>query len=241
MGWMDLPRVPEPEVMDECGEVEAYSSAAAQTFLSEIDDTFVEHARRLVEPQLSTHLAGWALDIGTGPGQIVLKLALYLPGWHIVGVDRSQNMIRQALAARDLAAQFAPDRPLGLAGQVEFLLADGNHLPFPDAAFDLVLCNSVLHHCEDPGRLFVEIARVAKSDGAILLRDLCRPSRLAYPFHVRWHGRHYSGTMYRLYCDSVRAAYTPKELAMFLGKSPLQNGRVFRRGRTHLGVERAGR
>jgi hypothetical protein len=82
---------------------------------------------------------------------------------------------------------------------------------------------------------------LAKPDGAILLRDLRRPSRLAYPFHSRWYGRHYSGTMYRLYCDSLRAAYTFDELSALLRKSPLRNASAFRRGRTHLGVERAAR
>ena len=109
----------------------------------------------------------------------------------------------------------------------------------PSASIDLVLCNSVLHHLEQPGQLFAEIARVAAPGGAILLRDLQRPSRLKYPLHVRWHGRHYSGLMYKLYCDSVRAAYTPEELAGLLRASPLRDARIFTLGRTHLGFERA--
>jgi ubiquinone/menaquinone biosynthesis C-methylase UbiE len=238
MGWLDLQRVPEPEVMDECGEVEAYSSAAAQSYLSQVDDTFVDHARRLVTSPIDAEVAGTVLDIGTGPGQIALKLAQQLSGWPVIGVDRSPNMIRQALAARD-AAPTAQRRPGAKAAELEFLVADAKRLPFPDASFDLVLCNSVLHHLEDPASLLAEIARVAGPDGAILLRDLRRPSRLAYPYHVRWYGRHYSGTMYRLYCDSVRAAYTPDELSAMLGKSPLRDARVFRHSSTHLGIERA--
>jgi ubiquinone/menaquinone biosynthesis C-methylase UbiE len=241
MGWLDLPRVPEPEVMDECGEVEAYSSAAAQSYLSRIDDTFVAHARRLVSARGGAGSNGSALDIGTGPGQIARKLAAQLPGWQFLGVDRSPNMIREALAASEPAApsSLAPsDVP---DARVEFLVADANRLPLPDASFDLVLCNSVLHHLENPASLFAEIARVAKPDGAILLRDLRRPSRIAYPFHSRWYGRHYSGTMYRLYCDSLQAAYTVEELSALLQESPLDGAHVFRRGRTHLGVERAAR
>jgi ubiquinone/menaquinone biosynthesis C-methylase UbiE len=240
MGWLDLPRVPEPEVMDECGEVEAYSSAAAQSYLSKIDDTFVAHALRLVATLITADVAGTLLDIGTGPGQIALKLAAQLPGWLVVGVDRSPNMIRQAVAA-SRAAQSTPQRPGRKRAEVEFLVGDANRLPFSDASFDLVLCNSVLHHLENPARLLTEIARVAKPDGAILLRDLRRPSRAAYPFHSRWYGRHYSGTMYRLYCDSLHAAYTVDELSALLQKSSLVDAHVFRRGRTHIGVERAAR
>jgi len=233
--WLDLPRVPEPEVMDDCGEVEAYSSAAAQTHLNEIDDTFVAHAERLVHGRSSPREAGRALDIGCGPGQIVLKLAQRWPGWRFAGVDRSANMVREALAARDRAAQRAAGQ---FAARVEFFVADGSRLPFAEASFDLVLCNSVLHHLEQPARLFAEVARVAAPGGAILVRDLRRPSRLAYPLHVRWYGRHYTGLMYKLYCDSVRAAYSPEELAALLRGSPLRDARIFTLGRTHLGFER---
>jgi ubiquinone/menaquinone biosynthesis C-methylase UbiE len=231
--WLKLPRVPEPEVMDDSGEVEAYSSAAAQAYLNTIDDTFVDHAARLVN--VRAPCTGRALDVGCGPGQIVLKLAQRLPDWHFTGVDRSPNMVRQALAARDeIARRVGND----LASRVEFSIADGCNLPFPDGSFDLVVCNSVLHHLEQPGRLFTEITRLASSDGAILLRDLQRPSRLKYPVHVCWHGRHYSGLMYKLYCDSVRAAYTPAELVALLRASPLRDARLFTLGSTHLGFER---
>jgi hypothetical protein len=44
--------------------------------------------------------------------------------------------------------------------------------------------------------------------------------------------------MHKLYCDSVRAAYTPEELAALLRDSPLHDARIFTLGRTHLGFER---
>jgi ubiquinone/menaquinone biosynthesis C-methylase UbiE len=115
---------------------------------------------------------------------------------------------------------------------------DGNSLAFPDASFDLVTCNSVLHHFAEPRNLFAEMARVAKPTAAVLLRDLRRPSRFAYPLHVRFHGRHYSGAMYKLYCDSVRAAYTSAELQALLASSSMHGARVFKHHSTHIGFER---
>ncbi len=227
MPLFDSPRVPEPEVMDDSGEVEAYSSAAGQAHLNAIDDTLVEHALRL----LKGRERGRALDIGTGPGQIVIKLARRLTQWKFVGVDRSQGMIAQAQT--NLASAGS-----GLAQRVEFKVADGNRLPFPDSSFDLVLCNSVLHHLAEPEKLLSEIARLVNSGGAILLRDLRRPGRFAYPLHVRWHGRHYSGVMYQLYCDSVRSAYTAPELKLLLNSAALPRTRVFQHHSTHIGLER---
>jgi ubiquinone/menaquinone biosynthesis C-methylase UbiE len=228
MGFLDFPRVPEPEVMDDSGEVEAYASAAAQAHLDKIDHTLVEHAVRLVEGRNQ----GRALDIGTGPGQIVIKLARRLPGWKLRGVDRSPGMIGQARANLAAAGDEAGHR-------VTFELADGNRLPFPDKSFELVMCNSVLHHLSEPANLLSEMSRLATQDGAILLRDLRRPSRLAYPLHVRWHGRNYSGEMLRLYRDSVRAAYTVPELKQLLRSTAISGAHVFEHRSTHIGVERA--
>jgi len=216
--YLDLPRIPEPEVMDDSNEVQAYSSAAADAYLSNIDDTFVEHALRLIGPA-----AGCALDIGCGPGQILTKLSARLPEWKFIGVDRSLTMIHRATS---------------LPHSVFFLAADACSLPFGGSSFNLVLCNSVLHHIGDPARLFAEIRRIAKPGAAILLRDLRRPSRFGFPLHVRWYGRHYDGLMYKLYRDSVRAAYTPEELSTMLNAAAITGARLFRQGATHLGIER---
>ena len=225
--FFGLARVPEPETMDDSGEVEAYASAAAQAHLDAIDDTFVAHAQLL----LKGRERGRVLDIGTGPGQIVIKLGYRLTRWKFVGVDRSPTMIEKAMESLATAGE--------LAGRVEFRIADGNALDFPDKSFEMVVCNSVLHHVPDPQRLFAEIARVVKPGGAILLRDLRRPSRPGYALHVWKHGRHYSGEMRRLFTASVQAAYTEEELQKMVGASPLRDVRVFRHGKTHIGFERA--
>jgi ubiquinone/menaquinone biosynthesis C-methylase UbiE len=225
MSWLTLPRKLEPEVMDDAEEVDAYASAAAQAHLDAIDNTLVEHVLSLGRTR------GWLLDIGTGPGGIPLKIARRLPDLHVVGVDYSVNMIR---AARQAAAEQ------GLEARAFFQVGDGNRLCFPDGSFDLVLSNSVLHHLADPVAVINEMARVAKPAGVVLLRDLRRPGRLIFPFHVGWHGRHYSGLMKKLFVDSVRAAYTGEELAALLRRSRVGGARVFYHQRTHLGFVRDG-
>jgi ubiquinone/menaquinone biosynthesis C-methylase UbiE len=114
-------------------------------------------------------------------------------------------------------------------------------LPYGDAEFDIVTCNSVIHHLTDPLNALDEMARVARPEGAVLIRDLARPAFLfPYPLHVRIFGRHYEGEMRRLYEASVAAAYTPPELNAMLRQSRLNDGRsrVFMRGITHTGIER---
>ncbi len=221
--WFHLQRIPEPEVMDDLEGVEAYSAAASQAYLERIDRTFVEHALSLGVAE------GHALDIGTGPGVIPIMLAARVPRLRLTGLDLSEPMLQKARNAAEEA---------GVSDRLDFRVGDARSLHFPEHSFDLVLCNSLLHHLPAPLALFNEISRVIKPGGAILLRDLRRPSRLEFPIHAGWFGRHYSGMMRQLYRDSLRAAYTRSELEDLLHRSNLAGARVFRTGRTHIGIER---
>ena len=194
-------------------EVSAYSSAASQKHLDELDNTLVQQVLSLGRG--GTAPAGSLLDLGCGPGSIALKIAARCPQLLVVGVDRSQTML--GVARRAAEEQRLADRAF-------FLQADAGRLGFSGGAFDFVLSNSVLHHLASPEKVFGE-----------MVRDLRRPSWLAFPFHVRWHGRHYSGVMRKLFEDSVRAAYTPEELAELLRGSGMSEARIFLHEGAHMG------
>lgn len=223
MSWLNFPRTPEPEVMDDEEEVAAYASAAAQSYLDALDNTLVEQVVKLGIQ------SGRLLDVGCGPGNIALKIARRLPQFKVVGVDYSLRMVCAARGGVELA------------GRAMFLSGNANCLPFADKSFDVVLSNSVLHHLSHPLAMLDEMGRVAKPEGILLLRDLRRPGRLIFPLHVKWFGRHYSGTMKKLYTDSVRAAYTGAELGEMLRLSRLSRARIFYHERTHLGFVYDGR
>jgi ubiquinone/menaquinone biosynthesis C-methylase UbiE len=252
-----LTRVPEPEVMDDAGEVESYNSGAATRHLDEIDNTFVEHLLRLLPNRPFSPTEGTegtestertertentefpasrsfycGLDVGTGPGQIPVKILARLPQLHFVGLDRSPNMLAQARQNAETA---------GVAPRLCCLVGDGHALPFPDHFFDLVISNSVLHHARSPASLLQEIFRVAAPGAPILIRDLRRPARLFLAWHLWRHGRYYSGLMRQLFNDSVRAAYTPDELQEFLPQAREPLARVFRFRGAHIGIERPSR
>lgn len=224
MSWIQMKRKPEPEVMGGADEVSAYTSAAGQKHLEALDNSFVDRVLSLGAAE--GRPSGLWLDVGCGPGNIALKLAQRRPQGLIVGLDRSRNMVQ---TARRAACES------GLASRAFFQQASAEQLPFTGGAFDAVFSNSVLHHLANPSEVLKEMLRVVKPEGAILVRDLCRPSRLAYPWHVRWYGRHYSGIMKRLFEDSVCAAYTPDELAGLLRRSGMLKARIFHEERSHMG------
>lgn len=224
MNWLSLKRQPEFEVMSDEEAVSAYDSAAGQKHLDAIDNTLVEQVLSFAPGGKA--LTGVLVDLGCGSGRITLKIAARCPSLRVVGVDASRAMLRFARRAAE---------EQNLAGRVFFLRGDAGRLGFSSHTFDFVLCNSVLHHLESPGIVLAEMARVARPGGTVLLRDLRRPSRLAFPFHVRWYGRRYSGIMRKLFEDSVRAAYTPEELGEMLRGCGMSRARVFLHQGSHMG------
>ena len=104
--------------------------------------------------------AAWAgkdvLEIGCGPGLDLVRFAR--GGARVTGID-------VASAAIELAQGCCR-----AAGVEETLLeADGAHLPFADATFDLVYCHGVLSFVRDPGRVVAEAHRVLRPGGRAIL------------------------------------------------------------------------
>jgi ubiquinone/menaquinone biosynthesis C-methylase UbiE len=98
------------------------------------------------------------LDIGCGHGRSLTELAARAPRGRIVGVDPSELMI-------EIAAKR--NQPLIGSGRVDVVLSTLESLPFPDDAFDKVLCVHVLYFWNDIEASLREIARVLKPDGRL--------------------------------------------------------------------------
>jgi SAM-dependent methyltransferase len=189
-----IERSPEPEVMDERQEVEAYREAD----FSEVNTDFVRRALKLAGTR------GRAIDLGTGPAEIPRILCRLSPGWRVVAVDASREMLREARAA--LADG-------GLGRRVRLLLGDAKRLGRVRGGFDLVMSNSLLHHLTDPVPFWREAARLAGSRGAVLIQDLARPpTRQSARRLVEKHTRGSSRLLRELFHRSLLAAYTPDEV-----------------------------
>ena len=217
-------RRPEEETMMQPAEVEEYSEYTNNVHFESLDNALVDHALRLGVNQ------GVVLDVGTGPGQIPVKIAKRESRLKIYGIDNSDSMLMTA-------AQNAFNE--GVQSRVIFQGGDATSIPFDEHTFDMVLCNSVLHHLADPVGLFNEINRIVKPDGAILIRDLRRPLKGMLHLHVAWFGRFYHGLLKELYTASVSASYTKNELTQILAASDIERASVFTHGMTHLGVQRS--
>jgi ubiquinone/menaquinone biosynthesis C-methylase UbiE len=219
-----MQRVLEPEVMDTEEDAAEYD---AMDF-SEPNARFADDAIALLGPH-GTHV----LDVGTGPGHIPILLLARRPELRIVATDLARSMLD--IAARNLARA-------GVADRCELRLADAKALPLPDASFDLVICNSTVHHVAEPVRALREIGRVVRPGGAILVRDLCRPESVeaAWATVERVSPRD-SPRQKRLFFDSLRAALTLEEVCSCVREAGLEGVHVALASDRHWTCERAAR
>jgi len=107
------------------------------------------------------------LDLAGGTGDLAARLAPCAgPAGQVVVADINARMLEQG-RARLL------DR--GLAGNLVFVLADAERLPFPDGDFDCVTIGFGLRNVTDKQRALNEMFRVLKPGGRALVLEFSRP------------------------------------------------------------------
>ena len=96
------------------------------------------------------------LDAGCGEGYLSRILAK--KGANATGIDSSTKLI-EAARSQNLA-----DVP-----SVSFDIGSVDDLPYPDSAFDLVVCNHLVNDLFDPSKPISEFARVLRSSGRLII------------------------------------------------------------------------
>jgi SAM-dependent methyltransferase len=108
------------------------------------------------------------LDVGSGVGHWGMLLAAVLPAEaSITGVEREPAWVREATARAER---------LGFADRCRYEQGVAESLPFDDASFDVVTCQTVLIHVADPPAVIHEMVRVTKPGGQIIAAE---PNNLA--------------------------------------------------------------
>jgi ubiquinone/menaquinone biosynthesis C-methylase UbiE len=153
-----MERILEPEIMSDEQQALAYARADFSTS----NQWYVDHLVADCPDRL-----GDVLDIGCGPGDVMLRLAAARPSVRITAIDGSEAMI--ALARR--AVQSA-----ALKARMTLLQACIPGLPLPEHSFDAILSKDLLHHLPDPMVLWSEARRLGCPGAAIYVMDLLRPA-----------------------------------------------------------------
>jgi ubiquinone/menaquinone biosynthesis C-methylase UbiE len=99
------------------------------------------------------------LDAGAGTGALSRRLAAGLPGVHPVLTDLSPAMLARAADRGDPRVVAAVEA-----------------LPFPDDAFDVVMCAWVIETVDDPRAAVTELLRVLRPGGVLVYSFCSRPA-----------------------------------------------------------------
>jgi SAM-dependent methyltransferase len=135
-------------------------------FFDDLDQYHFEKLHHLLRLVRFDGYAGKSvLEVGCGAGVDLARFAR--GGATVTGVDLATSAIQLA------TANF---RQQGLAGR--FGVADGEHLPFPNDAFDLVYAHGVVQYTPNSERLVEECHRVLKPGGEAIFQVYNRLSWL---------------------------------------------------------------
>lgn len=213
-----MQRIPEPELMDDPAQAEAYAIAD----FADVNQDFVN---RFLET-FPSFRSGAMLDLGCGPADILIRFARALPAVRFVGTDGAEAMLAEAACAIDGAS-------LGHVIHLEPAV-----LPeVPCGPYDAVVSNSLLHHLHDPMVLWRTIRAAGRPGAPVLVVDLFRPpSEAAARAMVETVAKDERPVLKEDFYNSLLAAFTPEEVRAQLDRAGLGSFSMQVVGARHLAV-----
>src|SRR5437588_845532 len=119
-----------------------------------------DEANRLLIDMASIGPDDTVLDVACGPGLVACAMAEVAR--HVTGIDLTPAMIEQAQARQQAK---------GLTN-LTWIVGDAVPLPFPAAAFSVVVTRYSFHHFLDPQAVLAEMVRVCVPGGRVAVIDV---------------------------------------------------------------------
>jgi ubiquinone/menaquinone biosynthesis C-methylase UbiE len=117
-----------------------------------------DYLERMVLPLLNLSASSQVLDVGCGFGALTFILAKLCPHVQFTGIDSEPQCIE---GAKTSAAQLS-------LTNVNFQEGDANNILLASNSFDTVICQTVLMHVAEAGKVVHEMARVLKPGGTFM-------------------------------------------------------------------------
>lgn len=199
-----MDRIPEPELMDDPKQAEAYAradfEAENQGFIERFKEYFSEFSQ------------GTVLDLGCGPGDICIRFAKFYQACQVIGIDASAPMIR-------LGEQAVKEA--GLSDRITLRCERYEEVAGARIA-DAVISNSLLHHLPNPLQFWQKIRQLVKPGAPVLVMDLLRPdSPEAAQAIVDQYAANEPDILRRDFYNSLLAAFTEDEIGSQLARMNL--------------------
>ena len=215
-----MERIPEPELMEEKGQVQAYANAD----FDEPHEQFITLlSQRLGQKKFTENV----LDLGCGPGDICIRFARKFTQCNIIAVDGSQAMLQMG--------KLMVKEHSNLRERIQFVHSRLPEMQIPSKNYQLIMSNSLLHHLGKAIWLWECIQRNSQAGTAVFMMDLRRPQNKAEAEKlVDQHSGDEPEVLRKDFCNSLLAAYTPEEVKQQLFESKLKSLRVESIGDRHL-------
>jgi len=134
------------------------------------------------------------LDVACGTGEFENLLLTENSTLKIVGVDISAEMLA-------IAQEKCKNYP-----QVSFHTASASALPFADNSFDVIVSASSFHYFNDPLAALIEMKRVLKPNGKVVILDWCKDYLFCKILDI----------ILKIFDPAHQQCYTQKEFHSFL-------------------------
>lgn len=214
-------RIPEPELMEDAEQAQAYSDAD----FSGAHDHLVATCTERLGP-----VTGAVVDLGCGPADVTVRFARANPECTVVGLDGAEAMLacgRERVLAEGLASRISLELAL-------LPLAAPQHTSGAER-YETILSSSLLHHLADPAALWETVAAVAAPGARVFVWDLRRPPTIdAARDLLERHAPEGEEVLRRDFYNSLLAAYEPAEVEAQLEAAGLRGLRVEAIGDRHL-------
>jgi SAM-dependent methyltransferase len=208
--------------MDDADQALAYAEAD----FSEPNALFIKLLGELKPGELK---GARALDLGCGPADIVMRFLKAYPLAECDALEGSSAMLDHARRALDGLP--------GLAGRCRLIQDLLPSEKLPNAAYDLVLSNGLLHHLHDPLVLWKTVRQTAKPGAIVLVMDLMRPASAMWAESlVATYAAGAPEVLRKDFRNSFYAAFEPKEVAAQLKEAGIAGLEVGVVSDRHLAV-----
>jgi SAM-dependent methyltransferase len=218
---MAFERIPEPELMDDAAQVDAYASAD----WSESHDRLM---RQILDHFPRESITGLFLNLGCGSGDDTFRFLRDYPDTRVTAIDGAARMVERA--ERDLHERYPQ-----FLGRVEFHVAYIPSADIPVNDYAGVISNSLLHHFHDPGAFWTAVRQHSRPGSRIFVGDLRRPDSLpAVDGLIDLYAAEAPEVLKEDFRNSLRAAFTVEEVQAQLRSAGLDELKVQAVGDRHL-------
>ncbi|MBW9144686.1 class I SAM-dependent methyltransferase [Clostridium sp. CM027] len=134
-------------------QAESYDKSANGKFVAPMYNEIINRIM-LIKPKK-------LLDVGCGTGNVLMKL-VENSNIELYGLDISEKMI-------DMAKK-------NLGNSADLKVSDSECMPWKNNTFDVIVCNASFHHYPNPDKTLLEMKRILKSNGTLIIGDPTAPA-----------------------------------------------------------------